>query len=63
MSRSFRQSDQFADKREAFAERKAARDARVAEFRALGYEDAEAFADLPIFGEVRRERARRAWRA
>lgn len=63
MSRSFRNSDQFADKRAAFADRKEGREARIAEFRALGYDDPEAFADLPIYGDARRERVRRAWRA
>lgn len=62
MSRSFRQSDQFADKRAAFDARRQARDARAAEFAALGYDDAEALADLPIYSRRAREAARRAWR-
>lgn len=60
MSRSFRNTEDHADKRDRFAMRREAREARRAEFEALGYDDAEAFADLPIHGERRRERARAA---
>jgi len=60
MSRSFRNSEDFADKRDRFAQRRAARDVRRAEFEALGYDDPDALADLPIHGERRRERARAA---
>jgi hypothetical protein len=63
MSRSFRHSDQFADKRDEFAARRAAREARAVEFAAMGFEDADALADLPIFPRRLRERARRALEA
>lgn len=60
MSRSFRYSDQFAEKRDQFAARRAAREARAVEFAAMGFDDAEAMADLPIFPRRMRERAKRA---
>jgi hypothetical protein len=60
MSRSFRYSDQFAEKRDQFAERKAAREARAVAFAAMGFDDAEGLADLPLFPRRIRERARRA---
>lgn len=62
MSRSFRTSDQFADKRETFADRKAARDARRREFDALGFDEPESIAALPIYSPRQRDAARRAFR-
>jgi hypothetical protein len=67
MSRSFndlrRNSDAFAETRRALADRKAAREDRRREFAEMGFEaEADALAALPIFGEVRREAARRALR-
>lgn len=59
MSRSFRQSDQFADSRATFAERKSAREARVREFAAMGYDEAEILASLPLRSAAQRERALR----
>lgn len=61
MSNTFRRSDPFADKRAAFAQRRASRQARTAEFADLGYDEPEAFADLPMHGTRRREAARRAF--
>jgi hypothetical protein len=63
MSRSFRHSEDFAEKREEFAQRRAAREARAVEFAAMGFEDAEALADLPLFPRRIRERAKRALEA
>jgi len=60
MSRSFRKSDDFAETRARFNDRKDARRARVAEFAALGYDDPEAMAALPIHGAARRARALQA---
>ncbi|AFU87902.1 hypothetical protein CcrColossus_gp032 [Caulobacter phage CcrColossus] len=48
MSRSFRHSPAFEDTRAEFAARKNAREARKAEFRALGFEEAEALAVRPL---------------
>ena len=62
MARTFRGSDKFADKRGVFAARKAQRDARYSEFASLGYDDPDAFADLPMHGDKRRERTRAAFR-
>lgn len=63
MSRSFRRtdSDAFAAKREAFADRKNARRDRVAAFEALGYDDAEALAAMPLHG-ADADRTREAFR-
>lgn len=62
MSRSFRTADAFEDKRERFAQRKAAREDRRRQFESLGFDDPDAVAALPIHGERRREQARRALR-
>lgn len=59
MSRSYRHSE-FDAKRAQFADRKAARRARAAEFEALGYDESEALAALPLHGEKGRSKARRA---
>ena len=62
MSRSFRHSESFADTRAAFADRKAARKARAAEFSALGYDDdeSEALAARPMHRPADREAVRRS---
>lgn len=48
MSRSFRHSPAFEGTRAEFAARKNAREARKAEFAALGFDDAEALAVRPL---------------
>ncbi len=60
MSRSFRNTDSYQEKRAMFADRQNARADRRAEFEALGYDDPDAMADLPIHGARKRERARQA---
>ena len=60
MSRSFRKSADFADVRNRFADRRAAREDRAAEFAALGYDDPDAMAARPIHSAAKRERARQA---
>jgi hypothetical protein len=56
MSRSYRSLD-FAEKRSEFADRREAREARALEAHAMGFDDPEAFAALPIHGARRRARA------